>query len=866
MTTGEPPSQDQPTEGDSENTSSIADYSESLEIARDLIRAGTPVFVATPDQSRNGQWNPAGGHNKCGYWLPKGWQRTEPDLGVLDGYKPGDALGMVCGHKVDGLDADPRNGGDESRAALEAEGVMPRIYGTADTPSGGTHELVATMGVRSRDKFRPGLDIKAGASDGEGRGFLFIAPTLKQSKVDGTIRQYRWRERPDLSALAVEGPEDRSGQSLAELVDALRRTKVTRTRKTRVPPESAGDPQVVASVAEYERAAPRNGATPDDRQRAWLEEVLIAEATTVAEMEPGGRNAALYRAALKCGSLVAGAGMDEQLVLDTLEAAALDCSLVDDDGIEAVFATIRSGLKNGKKNPRAVPGNGSGAGTGDGPQDAHGLQRLEDAHIGRRIADDYLACRFLHSGAFGWMTFDGRRWKRVTETVVGEVVRRGVIEFHRMEAQAGADAERLKRISGLLSANKLRAIIWVARGYLSVVDEDFDAHPLLLNVRNGVVDLRDGSVRPHDPQLRFTKVTMVDYHPDAVHEDWRQALAAMRSDVCEWLQIRLGQGLTGYPTPDDVLVVLQGAGENGKSTLVDSVRETVGLDYAVPLPDRVLLARNGDHPTELMTLRGARLTFMEEFPEMGHLNVKRLKDTHGTGRITARYIGKDSVSWEVTHTMFVTTNYLPRVDESDHGTWRRLLLVDFPFRYRKPHEALETSTDRRGDPRLRERLRRGAGGRREAVLAWLVEGAGKWYRNDQLMPEPPVSVISATRTWRNSSDLLRRYLDDNLVLDANAHVMAKELFVDFTEWLRANGHKGWTDQNFSARLGQHPDVVAAGVEKRKGVRASRPGLSRSPHPWDLGSLPQQYAAWLGVRFRSREDDLDPDGGVAEQHV
>ena len=68
---------------------------------------------------------------------------------------------------------------------------------------------------------------------------------------------------------------------------------------------------------------------------------------------------------------------------------------------------------------------------------------------------------------------------------------------------------------------------------------------------------------------------------------------------------------------------------------------------------------------------------MEEFPELGHLNVKRLKDLHGTGRITARYIGKDSVSWQATHTMFVTTNYLPRVDESDHGTWRRLALVDF---------------------------------------------------------------------------------------------------------------------------------------------------------------------------------------------
>ncbi len=83
--------------------------------------------------------------------------------------------------------------------------------------------------------------------------------------------------------------------------------------------------------------------------------------------------------------------------------------------------------------------------------------------------------------------------------------------------------------------------------------------------------------------------------------------------------------------------------------------------------------------------------------------------------------------------MFITTNYLPRVDEFDWETWRRLAMVDFPFRYRKPHEELETPTDRAGDPGLRHRLRQGGGGRgrQEAVLAWLVEGAKQWYKPDR---------------------------------------------------------------------------------------------------------------------------------------
>jgi hypothetical protein len=74
------------------------------------------------------------------------------------------------------------------------------------------------------------------------------------------------------------------------------------------------------------------------------------------------------------------------------------------------------------------------------------------------------------------------------------------------------------------------------------------------------------------------------------------------------------------------------------------------------------------------------------------------------------------------------------------------------------------------------------------VLAWLVRGAVLWYQSDRLMAAPPPSVVSATQKWRKSADLLLRYMDDNLVFDCNAHVMAKELFEDFAAWLKANGH------------------------------------------------------------------------------
>ena len=79
------------------------------------------------------------------------------------------------------------------------------------------------------------------------------------------------------------------------------------------------------------------------------------------------------------------------------------------------------------------------------------------------------------------------------------------------------------------------------------------------------------------------------------------------------------------------------AGENGKTTVLVAVTKTLSHDIAVTVSDRILTARPGDHPTELMSLRGARLAFREEFPELGHLNAKRLKTVVGTERIVARH-------------------------------------------------------------------------------------------------------------------------------------------------------------------------------------------------------------------------------------
>jgi len=193
-------------------TASTAD---ALEIARGLIvEHGVPVAVFRPAIGPDGQWNPDGGAG--GYLPPRGWQNTPAELSTLDSFMPGDALAAVMGHTVDVLDTDVQHGGERARAELIAAGVWPTTYGTARTPSGGTHELIAPLGTGSRDGLRQGVDLKGGRPDGSGRGFIFIAPTVKRSKTTGEFASYAWIVPPMLGELEL-GKDD-SGAVLAGMV------------------------------------------------------------------------------------------------------------------------------------------------------------------------------------------------------------------------------------------------------------------------------------------------------------------------------------------------------------------------------------------------------------------------------------------------------------------------------------------------------------------------------------------------------------------------------------------------------------------------------------------------------------------------
>jgi putative DNA primase/helicase len=206
--------------------------------------------------------------------------------------------------------------------------------------------------------------------------------------------------------------------------------------------------------------------------------------------------------------------------------------------------------------------------------------------------------------------------------------------------------------------------------------------------------------------------------------------------------------------------------------------------------------------------------------------------------MSARKCGRDDVTWRATHTLLVSTNVPPIVSETDHGTWRWLALLVFPYTWLKPGQVPHGEFERAGDPGLRARMRRGRA-RHEAVLAWIIDGALKWYAAGQVMPPLPQRVERDTAGWRRESDLVLAYMDEELTFEPAAYIRSGDLQQDFNNWLNGRHQAQWSAQTFNSRFGGHEEIARRGVHNNGGKAMKRDG--------------KVIKGWAGVRLRDRNE-------------
>ena len=443
---------------------------------------------------------------------------------------------------------------------------------------------------------------------------------------------------------------------------------------------------------------------------------------------------------------------------------------------------------------------------------AHSVARYEATEAVAGAPDDNVACQFkrtdlgnaerfrdqhgrrvLYCATWGrWFVWDGRRWapddtQRVLE--LGAATARAIWD----EAAAELDKERRAALGkhALRSENRQRieAAVSLASAFqdLAVRTDDLDHDQWSLNVENGTLDLRSGTLRPHNQADLMTKLAPVTFDPAAEAPTWAAFLERVLPDpgVRDFMQRFMGYALTG-DVSDQSLLFLWGSGANGKSTFLNAVLHVLG-DYGQQAPPDLLIQTSGDrHPTELADLQGMRFVAASEVDEGRRWAEARLKLLTGGDRVTARRMRADFYSFAPSHKLAVAANHRPVVRGQDHAIWRRLRLV--PFTVTIPE------ADR--DPHLLDKLKAEAPG----ILRWAVEGCRAWQRDGL---RAPGAVLAATTGYREEMDALGDFIADELMPANVGRTTNKAMRARYQEWCDRNGLGPMNTTAFSLRMQEH---------------------------------------------------------------
>ncbi len=613
--------------------------------------------------------------------------------------------GVVCGHSgVTVVDVDPE--GMETLAGWEFD-YGPITTLRARTPRGGNHlyfrHVDGVQTTAATNDNIPGIDTRAGDGN-DGNGYAIAPPSPGYSWLDPAAEI---EEMPDW------------------LKEILRGKGYFKTGKTHTPPP------------------PREAAARGDGTKYALK-ALATESEKVRKAVEGSRNATLNSAAFSVYQLVAGGELAEGVATSQLEQAARACGLDDDE----IAKTLESAHRGGFGSPRGAPK------ATEVPREAADLlsYHLTEAGNGERFAA-YSDGNARYIYAFKqWATWNGRHWSLDGDGGANETGLKMVRELHRQIGQMAVtedNTEARKRLSAWAFRSENRTTLTNSLAlaeHLAKIDESaFDAHPFLINFKNGTLDLRSQSFKPHAREDFLTQLINFDYLPTARADRWERFLSEIflgREDLIRFIQKAVGYSLTGS-YEERCVFILYGFGKNGKSTFLNVLAHVLG-PYAGSLNADALMIQKyaDDKQLDFAALRAARFVTASECENNKRLAESKIKQLSGGDKLNARFLHKNFFAFTPQFKIWLATNHKPEIRGVDDAIWDRIRLIPFDYRP-KPEDV---------DKRLTTTLMAEA----EGILSWAVEGARLWQKEGLDAPE---CVVKATTGYRAESDFLKEFLE-----------------------------------------------------------------------------------------------------------
>ena len=439
-------------------------------------------------------------------------------------------------------------------------------------------------------------------------------------------------------------------------------------------------------------------------------------------------------------------------------------------------------LKIGKKS--APPAKALPAGKTYKFDDLGNSERLYDMY-GYMLKYFYTEHKFLF--------YENGKWKRddfgYAEKLTDEVI-------HQMEKEdsSGIFAENeemqkafQKHIKKTRSQNGRKNMIAGVSHFMPILPKQLDRDRTIIGMKNGVLDLKTGELKPHDSKYFLTKQIPFAYHADAPRpERWLKFLDEILlsdKELIRYIQKAVGYSLTGS-NAEQCAFFLHGTGNNGKSIFLEVLRYIFG-DYASNIQANTIMIQQksgNSASSDIARLQGARLVTCSETAEGVRLNEPLIKQMTGDDMITVRKLYCEEFEFRPEFKLWMATNHKPTIRGTDKGIWRRIHLI--PFQFDIPANQV--------DRNLKYKLAKEA----ESILKWIVDGCLLWQREGL---QTPKKVLDAVSEYQKEMDVVSKFLDACCDV-GTGEVKASALYAVYAQWCSEYGEYKMSNTKFGIEM------------------------------------------------------------------
>jgi putative DNA primase/helicase len=417
--------------------------------------------------------------------------------------------------------------------------------------------------------------------------------------------------------------------------------------------------------------------------------------------------------------------------------------------------------------------------------DTGNAHRFTDAY-GEVVRYSYIRKNWYYYTDKIWVVDQEGKIKTLVDEALVKMKKEPVFVSEEM-AEEEAKKNLIKHIKYSRGSNGKTNMLKESQHLLPISPESFDKDKHLLNVQNGYLDLKTGTLHNHDKNKFFTKISSIEYTDKIDCPMWIDFLNQIfnaDTELIKYLQRAIGYSLSGS-TEEQMMFILYGNGRNGKSVFLDIITEMMG-NYTTNIQPQTIMVKqqSSSANSDIARLQGARLVTTTEPNDGMRFDEGLVKQLTGGDKVTARFLYGDEFDFHPEFKLWMATNHKPIIRGTDDGIWRRMAIV--PFTVQIPEKQV--------DKQLKYKLRR----EMKAILNWAVEGYQEWQK---IGLNEPQCIKEQRNEYRTEMDVVELFIDECCHRKEKEKEKAKSLYQVYREWARDNGQYLMSSTKFGKEMG-----------------------------------------------------------------